>query len=85
MSQNDAKFKNLQAAALELTREIFPGNVSSEFDRDPEWPDDRFLVVTAEAPSSATNLIQRRREWHEKVSPLLAGNDVRLSIIRPAL
>jgi len=67
---------------LELTRKIFPGNVSSEVDRDPEWPDDRFLVVTVEVPSSATDLIQRRREWREKVSPLLAGNDVRLSIIR---
>lgn len=69
-------------AVRQFTLTMFPGNVSAEWDFDPECPQDRFLVIHAAATGELNELIDRQRQWQREVLRLApqAMNLVRLSL-----
>ncbi|HUY90258.1 MAG TPA: hypothetical protein VMV10_16085 [Pirellulales bacterium] len=56
------------AKVIRLTRQLFPGEVSTELLQDPESPSETFVVLNVEAPADDERLIDRQCEWHEQVS-----------------
>ena len=69
-------------AVRQLTVTMFPGDVSAEWEADPECPQDRFLVFHATATGELEDLIDRQRQWQREVLRLAprALNLLRLSL-----
>lgn len=60
----------LQDEIVRVTRELFPGDVAIEETDDPEYPQDSYTVVRAQASGDIKEIEDRRIEWHERVSRL---------------
>ena len=56
---------------LRITGELFPGNATVYLSRDPEYPEDGdCTVIEAPASGSVKDVVDRRLEWHRRVSRL---------------
>lgn len=60
-------------AILELTQRMFPGPVAAQVVADPEWPDDRCLVLDVEASGEFQEILQRECAWHRQLQRLIPG------------
>jgi hypothetical protein len=69
---------------LELTEKMFPGKPDVSVKRDPEDPENHFIVFTVEFSGTPKDSVQRRLEWHERVGKIPPGSSgsYRLSIIQ---
>ena len=63
-------FSEIMADIVAITRELFPGAVSAYFLDDPEHPQGRLTVIEAQASGAVDALVERRSEWHRRVSRL---------------
>lgn len=50
-----------------ITQELFPGKCEFTHECDPEYPDDRYVVVNVEAKGEPKELLDRGDEWHERI------------------
>lgn len=53
-----------------ITQDIFPGKFELVSEQDPEYPDDRYLVVEVEATGKASEIVERSHEWHSRIRHL---------------
>ena len=74
------ELSSLMAHVLKITRELFPGKVSTYVLDDPEYPQSRFTVVEAQASGPAEDVVERQVEWHRRISQLGEScSDLRLT------
>ena len=69
---------------LAITRELFPGPVSSRVDDDPEHPGYRYSVIEAQASGAPAEVVGREMEWHRRLMaqfPALVSLRLSLSIV----
>jgi hypothetical protein len=57
----------VMAEVREITAEIFPGKCEFTSEFDPEYPDDRYVVVNVEATGEPKEIVDRCRKWHERI------------------
>ena len=71
------------ADVLSVTQEMFPGRSIAELDHDPEAPERPFVVITVAWDGSPKEIVQKRMEWHARISELASGSSgpLRLSIV----
>lgn len=71
------------ADVLSVTQEMFPGRSIAELDHDPEAPERPFVVITVAWDGSPKEIVQKRMEWHARISQLASGSSgpLRLSIV----
>jgi hypothetical protein len=60
----------LQDEITRITQQLFPGKVAIEVTDDPEFPQDSYTVVRAQASGEIKEIEDRRVEWHERVIQL---------------
>ena len=60
----------LMADVIEITKELFPGEVSIEVVEDPEYPQTRLTAIVAQASGPIASIVSRRGEWHERIARL---------------
>jgi hypothetical protein len=53
-----------------ITQEIFPGKCEFTHECDPEYPEDRYVVVNVEAKGEPKELVDRSCLWDERISQL---------------
>jgi hypothetical protein len=53
-----------------VTQELFPGKCEFTSEFDPEYPDDRYVVVNVEATGEPREIVDRCCKWHERVRQL---------------
>jgi hypothetical protein len=58
---------------LRITEEMFPGPVSVETTCDPEDPDVKFVVVNVSYHGDVKRAVDKRIEWHQRVSQVQHG------------
>jgi hypothetical protein len=61
---------SLFAQVVDITRDLFPGAVSAELLDDPEYPQDRYMVFTAQFHGAVEESVERQLEWHRRVARL---------------
>ena len=68
---------------LAITRELFPGPVSTRVDDDPEHPGYRYSVIEVQASREPVEVVCREIEWHRRISgqyPALATLRISISV-----
>jgi hypothetical protein len=50
-----------------ITQELFPGKCEFTHEFDPEYPEDRYVVVNVEASGEPKELVDRSGEWHRRI------------------
>ena len=50
-----------------ITQELFPGKCEFTSEFDPEYPDDRYVVVNVEASGELKEIVDRECRWHERI------------------
>ncbi len=60
----------LMVDVFRVTQELFPGEVSARVMNDPEYPEEHFTVIEAQASGPPEKVVERRVEWHRRVSRL---------------
>jgi hypothetical protein len=65
---------------IKVSADLFPGSLDARWESDPELPNQLFLVVTVQANGQPRELVQRRREWHRRVSQSLPDANIRLCL-----
>jgi hypothetical protein len=63
-------FSDIVGDVVGITQELFPGEVSAYLLDDPEYSEGRLTVIEAQASGSIDGLVERRAEWHRRVSRL---------------
>ncbi len=58
------------AKVREITARLFPGKCDFTSEFDPEYPDDRYVVVNVEAKGDAPDIVDRTCQWHERIRTL---------------
>ena len=71
---------DLLVKIADITRSLFPGEVTWQEEFDPDAPEHHFLVFTARADGEPREVVDRRCEWHVRVEQLQPPFDCRLSI-----
>ena len=61
---------SLMTDVFRITQELFPGEVSARVMSDPQYPQECFTVVEAQASGPPEEVVDRRVEWHKRVSRL---------------
>ena len=61
---------SLMADVERITQELFPGIVSVQVMHDPEYPQDGFTVIEAQTGGTTEEVVDRRAEWHKRVTRL---------------
>jgi hypothetical protein len=72
-----------QDEIVQVTKDLFPGDVTIKASVDPEFPHEPFPVVHASAYGDIKEIEDRRIEWHirvRKLSPDLANLPLRITI-----
>jgi hypothetical protein len=71
------------ADVVAVTQELFPGEPTIDLSRDPEDPDNPFVVITVKARADSAELLNRRFKWHDRIRDLTPGHSgsLRLTII----
>ena len=72
--------QQLKDDIVRITQELFPGEVSIEIMSDPEYPDDSFHVVLAEATGEIRDIVARRVRWHRRIGELSSSLVLPISI-----
>lgn len=69
-------------AVVAMTKELFPGPVSVDLVSDPEFPQTSTIAFAVTASGDASEIVQRRREWHRQVRSIASNdfNNLRLCI-----
>jgi hypothetical protein len=67
----------------EITQELFPGKCEFTHEFDPEYPDDRYVVVNVEAQGEPKELVDRSCQWDERIRqvPGYVFGKLRISIV----
>ncbi|HET6882024.1 MAG TPA: hypothetical protein VFI31_17790 [Pirellulales bacterium] len=65
---------------IDASASLFPGPLEAHWENDPELPNQQFLVVTVHASGQPRQLVERRREWHRRVSKSLPDANIRLCL-----
>ncbi len=65
-----ADLSSLIANVVRITQDLFPGTVSIQVMNDPEYPQDGFTVIEAQASGSIEQVVDRRAEWHKRITRL---------------
>jgi len=67
----------------EITQALFPGRCEFTSEFDPEYPDDRYVVVNVEAKGEPRDIVDRTCEWHARILNLSDGlhGRLRLSVV----
>jgi hypothetical protein len=73
----------VMADIRQITQEIFPGRFGFTYEHDPEYPDDQYLVVEVDATGTASEVVERSHEWHDRIRHLSQelAQDLRLLIV----
>jgi hypothetical protein len=73
----------VMADVRQITQELFPGPCEFTNECDPEYPDDRYVVVNVEATGSPKEIVDRSCLWHEHIRQLSTdlSDFLRLSIV----
>jgi hypothetical protein len=53
-----------------ITQDLFPGPCEFTHEFDPEYPEDRYVVVKAEATGDIKEIVDREELWHKRVRQL---------------
>jgi hypothetical protein len=61
---------SIMAEVREITQELFPGKCEFTNEYDPEYPDDRYVVVNVEATGDPKEIVDLCCEWHERIRRL---------------
>jgi hypothetical protein len=66
-----------------ITQELFPGPCEFTNEFDPEYPEDRYVVVNVEAAGDLKQIAERGCRWDERIRQLSANlfRILRLSIV----
>ena len=66
-----------------ITQEIFPGKCEFTDEYDPEYPEDRYIVVNVEASGEPKEIVDRSCEWHKRIEEFAPNSfgHLRLSIV----
>ena len=54
----------------QITQELFPGKCEFTSECDPEYPEDRYVVVSVEATGEPKEIVDRSCVWHERIRQL---------------
>lgn len=67
----------------EITQEIFPGKCEFTSEFDPEYPEDRYVVVNVEATGDIKEIVDRECVWDQRVRQLRPDlwDTLRLSVV----
>ncbi len=67
----------------EITQEIFPGKWEFTSEFDPEYPEDRYVVVHVEATGDPRDIVDRCSQWHKRIQELSSDlfRNLRLSVV----
>ena len=68
------------AVVIELTREIFSGDVRIEEDPDPEIAGLINIFLFATTTGDTATVMARQMEWHQRLAALPSGRDRRLRL-----
>lgn len=60
-------FTNIRDKVEAITQEMFPGKCEFTHEFDPEYPDDRYVVVNVEAHGAPKVLVDLNCQWHERI------------------
>jgi hypothetical protein len=74
---------NVMADVREITQDLFPGKCEFTSEFDPEYPDDRYVVVNVEATGDPKEIVDRCSQWHRRIRKLSSGlfRNLRLSVV----
>ncbi len=61
---------NVLPAVQQITQELFPGKCEFTHEFDPEYSDDRYMVVNAEATGDVNEIVDRCDLWDERIRQL---------------
>lgn len=59
--------RGFEAEITRLTNELFPGEATIKVTADPEFPQDSYTVVHAQASGKIEDIEDRRIQWHQRV------------------
>jgi hypothetical protein len=58
---------SIEPEVRRITHELFPGPCEFTHEFDPEYPEDRYVVVNVEATGEPKEIVDRECLWHERV------------------
>jgi hypothetical protein len=58
---------DILAKVRAITQEIFPGKCEFTSELDPEYPEDRYVVVNVEATGEVQEIVDRGEVWHDRI------------------
>jgi hypothetical protein len=78
-----ADLSSRMADVREVTQRLFPGKCEFTSEFDPEYPDDRYVVVNVESSGNSQDIVDRTCEWHAQVRRLTGEpqGKLRLSVV----
>ncbi|MFC1758812.1 hypothetical protein ACFL2H_08595 [Planctomycetota bacterium] len=67
---------------VQMTKELYAGDVKIEVDFDPAEPDCTHVVFNVSDSGTAQEIVERRRDWHRRLRQIEPGNSgpLRLSV-----
>ena len=69
----------LPSEIARISEELFPGPLEARCETDPEQPTEQFLVLTVHADGDPEEVVERRREWHRRVSSINSNARTRIA------
>jgi hypothetical protein len=60
----------IMSAVREITQELFPGKCEFTSEFDPEYPEDRYVVVNVEATGEIKEIAERGCAWDVRIRQL---------------
>jgi hypothetical protein len=60
----------IMAEVRSIAQELFPGKCEFTTECDPEYPDDRYVVVNVEANGSPKEIVDRELVWDQRIRQL---------------
>jgi len=78
----DLDLAGRMADIREISGRFFPGTCDFRSEFDPEYPDDRYVVVNVEASGNPREIVDLTCQWHECIRALSAelSGKLRLSV-----
>jgi hypothetical protein len=66
-----------------ITQELFPGPCEFTHEFDPEYPEDRYVVVNVESSGEFKEILDRECCWHDRIRQLWPDlwDKLRLSVV----
>jgi len=84
ISNGSARWANIASsmpALRAIIEELFPGQMSVEFDSDPEIPDCQYIVFNVTTAGGIKEIAARRGEWHRRSSAILADDSDKVRLL----